>query len=274
MLINVQLYSDIRNEDMIDHSKTAQRIYEKDEEMSYLYIDTTFDVRTDSNGRDPDSASKTLKQYHKILWSKELPSGKLLMLDDTQNNAYLYHKSELGEFFLASDSIIHTYFKWKRTQHIITQIPEEEMAKFYNLVHTVGGYIIFPGNKVDGQNSINQDRGMNRAINDRIDLTLECIRRHYLKETSPLADTIARYSDFFDLFLDFKRYCEFFLLQDLVTTDFANVRYFLPFAGFSTNPIPKSVDEYQTYMQNNIEFLTSRNRRVSAYNNDLNGTVS
>jgi len=253
---------------MIIHSGAAQRLREKDEKMNMMYIDTSFDVRTDSKGRDPDSSSNTLKQYHKTLWSKELPSGKLFKLDDNNNNAYLYHKSELGEFFLASDSIIHTYFKWKRTQHIITQIPEEEMTIFYNLAHTVGGYIIFPGNKVDGQNTMNQARGVNSAINDRIDLTLECIRRHYIHETSPLADTISRYSDFFDLFLDFKGYCEFFLLQDLVTTDFAKIKYFLPFTGFSANPIPKSVDEYQTYMQKNIEFLMSRNRRVSAYNTE------
>ena len=253
---------------MLNNSGEAQRLHDKDVKMSKLYIDTTFDVRTDSNGKDPDSFSDTLKQYHKTLWSKELPSGNLLKLDDTQNNAYLFHKSELGEFFLASDSIIHTYFKWKRTQHIITQIPEEEMTIFYNLAHTVGGFIIFPGNRINGGNTINQARGMSRTINDRIDLTLECIRRHYAHKASPLSDTITRYRDFFDLFLNFQNYCEFFLLQDLVTSDFANIRYFLPFDGFSANQIPKSVDEYQTYMQKNIEFLMSRNRRVSAYNTE------
>jgi hypothetical protein len=256
---------------MIDNYGTAQRLREKDEKMNKIYVDTTFDVRTDSNGRDPDNSSNTLKQYHKFLWSKELPTGKLFELDDTIKNAYLYYKSELGEFFLASDSIIHTYFKWKRTQHIIIQISKEEMAEFYKLAHTVGGYIIFPGNRVDGQNTMNQARGMSRAINDRIDLTLECIRRYYIHEASPLADTITRYSDFFDLFLDFKGYCEFFLLQDLVTSDFANIKYFLPFTDFSAGQVPKTVDEYRTYMQNNVEFITSRNRRVSTYNNALIG---
>jgi hypothetical protein len=37
-------------------------------------------------------------------------------------------------------------------------------------------------------------------------LTLECIRRHYLDEPSPLSDTLARYADFFGLFGDFAGY--------------------------------------------------------------------
>ena len=237
--------------------------------MNKIPIDTAFDVRADSKGRDPDSSSPTLQKYHKILWSKELPNGKLFRLDDTKDNAYLYHNSELGEFFLASDSIVHTYFKWKSTQNIISQIPKNEMEQFYNLAHTIGGYVIFPGNRVKGQNTINQARGMSKAIKDRIYLTLECIRRHYVDEDSPLADTLKRYSDFFDLFLDFKGYCEFFLLQDLATTDFENVKYFLPFTDFTGNQMPKTVEEYQLYMHNNIRFISSRNSRISEYIQEL-----
>jgi hypothetical protein len=72
-------------------------------------VDITFDVRSDSGGKDPDYASKTLRNYHKLLWSKNLPNGKTFNLDDTVGNIYLYHKSDLGEFYLASDSVIHTY---------------------------------------------------------------------------------------------------------------------------------------------------------------------
>ncbi len=87
--------------------------------MEINQIDVTFDVRTDSRGKDPDSASKTLKQYHKLLWSKHLPNGKMFSLDDKRRYCYLYHKSELGEYFLSSDSIVHTYFQWPINQHII-----------------------------------------------------------------------------------------------------------------------------------------------------------
>jgi len=234
--------------------------------MSEKYIDITFDVRTDSQGRDPDSFSSTLKEYHKILWSKKLPNGKLFNLDDNRKYKCLYHSSELGEFWLTSDSIIPTYFKYTKTQDIIRLIPKDEMDYFYNLAHTVGGYIIFPGNKVNGQNTINQKRGTSTKINDRMDLTLECIRRYYINEDSPLADIIKRYSGFFDLFSDFKGYCEFFLLQDLVNTDFANLKFFLPFDGFTGYLMPKDVDEYREYMQNSIGFVSNRNKRISVMN--------
>lgn len=62
-------------------------------------IDITFDFHSDSRGRDPDSYSPTLKKYHKILWSKPLPNGNLFTLKDDKTGAYLYHKSDLGEFF-------------------------------------------------------------------------------------------------------------------------------------------------------------------------------
>jgi integrase len=39
-------------------------------------IDTTFDFRSDTPpGLDPDTYSPTLRRYHRLLWSKPLPSG-------------------------------------------------------------------------------------------------------------------------------------------------------------------------------------------------------
>jgi len=70
-----------------------------------MIIDTTFNFYSDSNGEGPDSASATLRKYHKILWSKPLPNGVLFELRDNKNGTYLYHKSELGEIFLGSDAI-------------------------------------------------------------------------------------------------------------------------------------------------------------------------
>ena len=237
--------------------------------MSKDHIDINFDMRTDSNGKDPDYASGTLRQYHRLLWSKCLPNGKLFNLDSTCENVYLMHKSDLGEFRLASDSIIHTYYKWKRMQHIIQQIPEEEMLYFYNMVHTIGGYIILPSNSYKGTNTLNQERGMNRRINDRIDLTLECIRRYYNDEASPLYETIKRYHDFFMLFSDFRGYCEFFLLQDLIRDDGTKIKFFLPFDDFINNPLPNNTEEYKVYMNNNIEFLSKRNNRIKLYDDTM-----
>lgn len=204
-----------------------------------------------------------------MLWNKQLPNGALFSLDDKHRGSYLYHKSELGEFFLSSDAIVHTYFRWANTQHIIEQVPKDDMTYFYDLACTVGTFVLFPGNKINNKFTMNQARGVNKKINDRFDLTLECIRRYYQNETSPLLEVIQRYSDFFDLFVDFKGYCEFFLLQDLVSDDNSGVRFFLPFIGFISNPIPRDLDEYNEYMKNNIEFIKKRNQRIDEYNRHL-----
>ena len=44
-----------------------------------------FDFRTDTpHRRDPDTHSPTLRQYHKLLWSKALPDGALFDLNDAK----------------------------------------------------------------------------------------------------------------------------------------------------------------------------------------------
>ena len=160
-----------------------------------MIIDTNFNFYSDSNGGDPDSTSPTLRKYHKILWSKPLPNGRLLELRDNKTGAYLYHKSDLGEFYLGSDAITHSYKNHKRKKWLTEQIPNE-VNELFNTGSTIGAYIIFPNNRIDGMQTINQARGVNSLIDDRFDLTLECIRLFYAGEKSPLYDTLLRYEDF------------------------------------------------------------------------------
>jgi hypothetical protein len=126
--------------------------------------------------------------------------------------------------------------------------------------------MLWPRNQVDGKNSINQARGCHPRIADRFDLTVECVRRHYAGEVSPLSDTLARYGDFFALFGDFKGFVEFFLLQDLVTDDFTEVRFMHPFDDFKASAIPSTLDEYLAYLLRATEFIKARNRRISLEN--------
>jgi hypothetical protein len=80
-----------------------------------MLIDTSFDFRRDTPGypkKDPDACSPTLKRYHKLLWSKPLPSGRLFKLDDTVRGHYLHHRSELAEISLASDAVIPSFTRW------------------------------------------------------------------------------------------------------------------------------------------------------------------
>ena len=226
-------------------------------------IDITFDFRSDTSpGKDPDTHSPTLRRYHRRLWSKPLPSGARFELDDTNPRIYLHHRSELGEFFLSSDAVIPSFRKERRLSPIFEQLPTEELADFRRAGYTIGGMMIFPGNKVDGKMTINAQRGCHPRIKDRFDLTVECIRRYYRGEWSPLDNTLERYADFFALFGDFRGYVEFFLLQDLVTEDCSEVKLFLPLNDFMPWPVPASVDEYAAYQLRALDFINARNSRI------------
>ena len=150
-------------------------------------------------------------------------------------------------------------------KHIIDQIPEVETAAFNRIGYTIGGMMVFPGYQVDRKMTINRARGCHPRIRDRFDLTLECIRRHYLDEPSPLSDTLARYADFFGLFGDFAGYVDFFHLQDLVNEATLTVKFSMPFEDFTASPLPGTLDAYFVYRQRAIEFIESRNRRIAAH---------
>ena len=232
-------------------------------------ININFDFRLDTPpGKDPDAWSPTLRNYHKQLWSKPLPNGALFDLQDTTPKAYLHHKSELGEFFLSSDSITHSFSRWKSMAHIISQIDHVEIEAFRTIGYTIGGMIIFPSNRINNKATINGARGMHHLIKDRIDLTLECIRRYYKNELSPLSEVLIRYGDFFKLFNDFQGYVEFFLLQDLVTEDFSAIKFFIPFKNFTTSPVPRNIDTYLAYKELTIKFIHERNQRIAIFLND------
>lgn len=164
---------------------------------------------------------------------------------------------------LASDSVIQTFIRWKSLRHITSRFSDEENERFMALSYTIGGMMVFPGQKIDGRQTINGARGFNSAIKDRFDLTLECIRRHYVGEGSPLADTLSRYADFFAMFRSFSGYVDFFLLQDLLSED-GRVNFFLPFIDFQTSAAPQSEEQYREYRRLTVEFVQARNRRIAA----------
>lgn len=226
-------------------------------------IDTEFDFRRDTpEGKDPDTYSKTLRRYHKLLWSKRLPGGQVFRLSDSNPGHYLYHRSELGDFSLSSDAVVPT-FKW--AAKIQEMVPQAELKAFNAIGYTIGGMMVFPGNRINGKWTINQARGCTRRIGDRFDLTLECIRRHYRGDGSPLADVLARYQDFFLLFGSFKGYVEFFHLEDLVTDDATAVKISKPFDEFMGSPIPATVSEYTVYRNASTAFIRARNERISRW---------
>ena len=231
-----------------------------------MKIDISLDVRSDVRpGADPDKHSKKLRGFHKKLWSKELPNGQQFALHDDVPKKYLFHTSPLGEFTLASDGIGHSLFYMKRAAPILAQLPESRINDILSLFYTVPGFTIFPGNQIDGKVTINAARGFNARICDRFDLTLECIRRHYSQEQSPLSEVLTRYGAFFALFETFEGYVDFFLLQDIWDSKNNKIVSFMPFDGtFPTQPIPKSVDEYEAFIEKQSDFLQGRALRMRA----------
>lgn len=211
---------------------------------------------------DPDSKSPTLQEYHRILWSKELPNGEKIELTKGNSRNYLTWKN----FRFSSDSIIVT-LRYKKYRQIITEFMNinPNYKEFYEDIiiksYTIGGMIIFPKHR----DSINQGKGTNTLISDRLDLTLECIRRYYNNEPSPLTRVLEKDKEFFDLFVNFEGYINYFFLQDCVTPDFKSVIIWDGQGDFSEKGLPKTLDNYLRLIDNEMEFLEKRNQRIKQY---------
>ena len=231
-------------------------------------ININFDFQKESSYKDSDRWSPTLQEYHRILWSKPLPRGELFTLSKISQNR-LYHNSFIGEFYLSSDRAVATLQKQKTMKQILSQIDQEELIKFKKLSDTIGGIVIWPSKRVNNKMTINGARGFNRFISYRLDLTLECIRRYYIGVPSPLSDVLERYSAFFELFVDFRGYINFFLLQDAVSNDYSIVNIAPPFNDFHDTPLPKNDEEYIEYILHTSRFINKRNSRIDTWQKSL-----
>ena len=73
--------------------------------------------RMDGMGRaelDPDTRSPMMRKYHQLLWSKPLPNGEVMDLEDGRSKFYLKWK----DFYFGSDSILASFRYWKNRQLI------------------------------------------------------------------------------------------------------------------------------------------------------------
>ena len=245
-------------------------------------IDTAFDLTSDCRywegfwasddliGRgkaDPDSASKTLKRYHQMLWSKKLPNGKDMILEIGGPYDYL---NTVDGLRLSSDTI-GTSLMHARMLPILEEVARQVewrpwIESVIREIYTIGGTILFPKHP----NNINGQRGMNPFICDRWDLTLECIRRYYEGITdarnNPIGWVLKNDREFFDMFVDFKGYCDFFFLQDCVTEDYSSVRMWIPTEPFAKKyPYPETAEEYFIWVDACLAFVKNRNKRIREY---------
>ena len=134
-----------------------------------IMIDTSYDFTSDSPGYwnhfwennaglgggscDPDSVSKTLQQYHKILWSRQLPCGERMDLRCGSGLDYLTWKN----YRFGSDSIIVS-FRYQKNRALLEAVSKAVpdyrgfVEAYLRKAYTIGGMIIFPKHP----NSINQ----------------------------------------------------------------------------------------------------------------------
>lgn len=223
-------------------------------------------------GKDPDSHSPTLRRYHRLLWSKPLPDGQPFELQARRAlSPYLVYEADGTSFVLGSDAITSSYTRWSRRKSkalaaAIAALNEDERSRYLNPPYTIGSAMIWPVRKKD-RPTMNTARGFGpsgRLIADRMDLTLECIRRHYAGELeSPLADVITAYADFFELFDGFTEFVEFFHFQDLVTPAYDEIQFYLPFDNFKRSGTPATKEEYVEYREKTLEFIKKRGRRMA-----------
>ncbi|MDO5104664.1 hypothetical protein [Capnocytophaga sp.] len=223
-------------------------------------FNVNFDFRIDSKCGDPDTDSRKLYEIHKILWSKKLPNEDLLIIDIQGNNRLLLRNNLCMN--LSSDRMC-PHFSEKYNNKFDPWLSELEREQLMYKVRTMGGHIIFPAHKHKGL-TINQARGIHPQIGDRFDLTLECIRRFYINESNPLSAILSNYKFFFDLFVDFEGYINFFLLQDFINSQ-GQVHFSLPFDDFKSPPFPLNASEYKSYKSHIINLIDKRNKRISEY---------
>ena len=237
-------------------------------------VDTSYDFRCEIPLRaDPDSDSVTLRRYHQLLWNKQTPTGDDLRLENRHDGPFLYpvysSKSTGTAVVWSSDAIVNSWIHWARESMaaIIREVPRDFIDEYYALTCTIGSYMMWPCYQVNGKQTINRARGFNTSeIADRIDLTLECVRLYYAGQPSPLNDddddTLDRYADFFALFVDFKGFIDFWLLQDLVSGDYARVEFLLPFQSFSQPAVAGNLETWTRFTRASMNFCAARNARI------------
>ena len=267
---------------------------------------------------DPDVNSKNLYEAHVRVWNKQCENFKEIFnieIPEIERNGRCRCELKLKNknTVLGSDSIMSIY--WHRTfgnmRYLMKEICKDEknklkseidkLKKRLNLIdekdvdrhfndnfslykkfiwdylqyaNTIGGFMLFPRHDC----SINQARGMSDRIQDRFDLTLECIRRMYengfFTNTNPLFDISKEDKEFFEMFGSFENYAKFFCLNEswVEKGKVLNLLYddenkdktgrnvkTLDEWDFSQEPLPRDSDEWWEFYENIMDRLKERN---------------
>lgn len=260
---------------------------------------------------DPDVNSYNLYEAHIRVWNIQ---HKKFNIKDIERHGRCRceiiikdeKKTKDDKIILGSDSIMSIY--WHRTygnmrylmkeikdcieisekhSESCSDVKETNYKKFIEnylkQANTIGGFMLFPRHDC----SINQARGMSDRIQDRFDLTLECIRRMYESGfptgSNPLFDMSKEDKEYFEMFGSFENYAKFFCLNksydgkhNWVTEDCSAVYDLmsengdepLPKKGWPKEILPcdyeekKQVAKWWTFYRNIMNRLDARNEQI------------
>ena len=238
-----------------------------------MRIDVTRDYTLDTKGfwddfwednplgqinKDPDNMSLSLMTDQMRLYRRKLPNGEFFDLKAGLKRRFVWKDVEFS-----SDSIINN-LRHKGYAIVENMVDRPDYRKkiedYLHESYTIGGEIIWPV-----KNSINQARGRIKSVSDRMDLTLYCIQAYYQKSKSMPEPELNYFLKniwdngwFFDLFVDFKGYVDFFFLNDLVE-DYDTILW-LDYTGR-----PSTEKDYNLFCDRMMDFLRKRNRRISEF---------
>lgn len=117
----------------------------------------------------------------------------------------------------------------------------------------IGAEILFPRHP----NSLNGMRGFSWQIMDRFDLTLDCIRKFYDGLPSPLTWVLESDRAWFDHFLNFRGFVDFFLLNDWIDSSYQVIDQL-----GTGNVLPQTVKELEHWLFRMEELTDARCRRI------------
>lgn len=100
-------------------------------------------------------------------------------------------------------------------------------------------------------------RGFSRRIMDRFDLALDCICSFYDDVPSPLTWVLESDRAWFDHFVDFRGFVDFFLLNDWVNSSYEVIDQ--PKTG---TVLPQTVEELEAWLFRMEELTDARCRRI------------
>ena len=264
------------SEDFVEY-KYKYHFFEK---FDNIDIRTSEKIYNNAGLPDPDAFSEILYDYFAEIWNLNYPNSKVKKI--WNGNAWELIGIKDNFLRLGTDSIMSIYWHRFNMREFIIKLIEGKKYDFQIFIreylkkaNTIGGFVLFPRHI----QSINQRRGTNSQIDDRFDLTLECIKRYYTNreksETesnyNPLSSVLKNDATFFDMFgkgeAGFKNYAEFFCLNEswVENGQVLNLMNNEPLDNwdFKKEPLPQNLEEWWwKFYENIMSRLDARNEQI------------